>query len=149
MALAETEKSHIKSYSPANGLHADKRFTFNVWTQICQWKWWHSFLQRARFFPQSRHFLYFSLQFNKVVRSLWTPWRCPITSDNLRKSSVLICGNLTSCNLHTLATSRAAEMSTSSDIWPTFWLSCTSNYPNFLSKRWLTPASGRKCHYSE
>ena len=91
----------------------------NTHCYLFMWDIGDTHFYSALLFPQSRQFLYFFLQFNNAT-SLCTPWRFPITSDSLRKSSVLICGNLASCNLHTLAISRTAEMSTFYHIpqWP-------------------------------
>ena len=58
-------------------------------------KWWHSFLQRALYFQQSHQHLSSFLLFTNVASSICTPWRYPITSDDVREFKITCTNDVT------------------------------------------------------
>ena len=50
--------------------------------------WSHSFLQHALYFEQSRQCLSSFLLFTNIASSICTPWRYPITSDDVREFKI-------------------------------------------------------------
>ena len=57
--------------------------------------WWHSFLQRALYCQQSRQRLSSFLLFTNIASSICTPWRYPITSDDVCEFKITCTNDVT------------------------------------------------------